>query len=45
MTILLSAIELDASIQCRADIDIATVNEYAEAMQAGAGEGGRGEQL
>ena len=36
MNIPLSAIELDASIQCRADIDIATVNEYAEAMQAGA---------
>lgn len=32
----LSTIELDASIQCRADIDIATVNEYAEAMRGGA---------
>lgn len=32
----LSSIELDTSIQCRADIDISTVNEYAEAMQAGA---------
>lgn len=31
-----AAIELDASIQCRADIDIATVNEYAEAMRDGA---------
>lgn len=31
-----SAIELDTSIQCRADIDIATVNEYAEAMREGA---------
>ena len=30
-----AAIELDTTIQCRADIDIATVNEYAEAMQAG----------
>lgn len=33
--LLLASIELDATIQCRADIDIATVNDYAEAMQAG----------
>jgi hypothetical protein len=31
----LAAIELDSTIQCRADIDIATVNEYVEAMRAG----------
>lgn len=35
-TIALNAIELDTTIQCRADIDIATVNEYAEAMREGA---------
>ena len=35
-TITLNAIELDTTIQCRADIDIATVNEYAEAMREGA---------
>src|SRR5665811_2302997 len=29
----LSAIEMDASIQCRANIDTATVNEYAERMR------------
>lgn len=31
----LRAIELDTSIQCRAAIDTATVNEYAERMAAG----------
>lgn len=31
----LASIELDASIQCRAAIDTATVNEYAERMTAG----------
>lgn len=34
--VLVSTIALDTSIQCRADIDIATVNEYAEAMVEGA---------
>lgn len=33
--ILLSVIELDASIQCRAAINTALVNEYAEDMRAG----------
>lgn len=33
--ILVGAIELDTSIQCRAQIDTATVNEYAERMTAG----------
>ena len=32
----LDAIELDVSIQCRASIDTAVVNEYAEAMTGGA---------
>jgi hypothetical protein len=31
----LAAIELDTSIQCRADIDTATVNEYADSMKSG----------
>lgn len=34
--VLVSTVELDTSIQCRADIDITTVNEYAEAMADGA---------
>jgi len=32
---LLATIELDTTIQCRADIDIATVNDYAEHMGDG----------
>ena len=35
-SILLASIELDVSIQCRADIDIATVDEYAMSMEDGA---------
>ena len=35
MKLQLSAIELDTSIQCRAAIDTAVVNDYAERMQAG----------
>ena len=35
-TAALTSIELDTTIQCRADIDIATVNEYAEHMAEGA---------
>lgn len=31
----IASIQLDTTIQCRADIDIATVNEYSEAMQEG----------
>lgn len=31
----LSAVELDTSIQCRATIDTAVVNDYAERMEAG----------
>ena len=35
MKLQLTAIELDTSIQCRAAIDIAVVNEYAERMEHG----------
>ena len=35
LRIAVSAIELDTSIQCRAQIDTATVNEYAERMTEG----------
>ena len=35
MTLLLDAVQLDTSIQCRAAIDTAVVNEYAERMRAG----------
>lgn len=35
MRIALAAIELDTSIQCRANIDTAVVNDYAERMAAG----------
>lgn len=35
MKVLVTAIELDTSIQCRAAIDTATVNDYAERMAAG----------
>jgi hypothetical protein len=35
MKVLLSAIERDASIQCRESIDIGVVNDYAERMEAG----------
>lgn len=34
VTVALSAIEMDTSIQCRAAIDTGTVNEYAERMTA-----------
>ena len=36
MNVSVSTIELDISIQCHADIDVATVNEYTEAMTDGA---------
>lgn len=35
MNLSLNAIELDTSIQCRASIDTAVVNDYAERMSAG----------
>lgn len=35
MNVHLSAIERDSTIQCRATIDVATVNEYAERMTEG----------
>lgn len=35
MKIGMATIELDASIQCRAEIDVGVVNDYAERMQAG----------
>lgn len=35
VNVALTAIELDTSIQCRAVIDTATVNDYAERMEAG----------
>lgn len=35
-TVKLSAIQLDASIQCRAAVDTSVVNEYADAMRRGA---------
>ena len=35
MRLSLDAVQMDTSIQCRASIDVAVVNDYAERMQAG----------